>query len=189
MARKSTTLQVSEPTKKKELTWFQTRFVENYVSNGGNAVRAYAAVPRNDPDSMAATDALANASRMLRFPHVVEAIEIERERLQQVINYKREDAIRLLHAIAHASHEDFTDLYKSHTTIEDYKNLGYKRFALNKIKPSEWGTEITLEPKQWAVNELNKILGIGPRPNTGSVIDNKGRMASTMAKIQRPGRK
>ncbi len=148
-----------------ELNWQQTRFVENYISNGGNATVAYidAGYSRNGAGQ--------SAFKMLESPTIQLAIEQERQRMANLLNFKREDALRLLLGIATASVDDFAPVVKDYKDRENYKELGAKRHAIKSVEKTKFGTKITLHDKREAINDLWDKLGLGETGSKGNWFD------------------
>ena len=164
-----------------DLNWKQTKFVENYISNGGNATVAYidAGFSKNG--------ARQGASRLLTNVDIIEAIAIERERLQTILNFNREHYFRIQIGIATARISDFAPLFKNHTDRENYKSLGHKEYALKSVKASEYGTEIQLCERQAALNELWTKFGLGESGNKGNWFDGLDELMELIKKTKTGG--
>lgn len=160
-----------------ELNWQQARFVENYISNGGNASQAYIAA------GFSRKGADANSSRMLQHETIKNAIKQERERLQILLNFKREDHVRILHGMATATIDDFAPVADNYTDKESYKDLGHLRYALESVEPTKEGTKIKLCDRKAALNELADILGYKVQSNQDSFDDLDSGMASAVARV------
>lgn len=148
-----------------ELDWYETRFVENYITNGGNATQAYIAA------GFSRKGANSNASRLLAQTRIQDAIKIDRERHQSLLNFKREDALKILIGIATASLDDFAAVSDDLTDRENYKSLGYKRFALQSAENTKEGVRIKLHDKREALNDLWEKLGLGEGTGSGNWFD------------------
>lgn len=158
-----------------ELDWQQSRFVEHYISNGGNATQAYIAAgySRKNADS--------NACRLLKHENIQVAIRQERDRLQSMLGFKREDHIKILHGMATARTSDFAGIDPEDR--ETYKGLGHLEYAIEQIEPTKFGTRLKLHSRTEALNELAEILGYKVIADTDGFDDLDSGMASTVERV------
>jgi phage terminase small subunit len=166
-----------------ELTLKQTRFVEHYVSNGGNATLAYVEAGYKDGN------AGSNAGRLIGNEIIQLRIAEERERAQRAINFSRDDALKILVGIATASIEDFAPVASEPDNVESYKDLRYKRHALKSIEKNDYGVKITLSDKLAALNELAKILGFNKPSNQDDGTVDDGGILEALSGILSSGKK
>lgn len=159
-----------------ELTWQQERFVEYYVSNGGNASRAYVqAGYRNGSPNV-------GAAILLKLQKVKDAVAAEREHFQSVLNFKREDQLLILHGMATATVDDFDGVDPSDK--ESFRHLGYKRHAVQSLEQTKDGVRIKLCNKREALDGLAAILGFEAGSDSGSREDLDLGMGDALARIK-----
>lgn len=191
MAKKKTTPQVSEFSDPDEhpvnldmleLTLKQNRFVEHYIQNGNKAKEAYI-----QAFGQTAKDPLVCGHNLLQDPRIKRKIEFKKWELQEMLNFKSEDHLRILIGKATASIDDFLPLLRDHTDPKNYANLGFKRYAIKSVKAGKYGPEVELYDGKAALDELNDLLGLRTKRDSSGVDAAKGRMASTMAALKRLG--
>ena len=158
-----------------ELTWKETRFVEHYISNGGNATQAYIAAGWSEKG------ADANGCRLANRPDIKLAIKAGREHLQTILQFKREDHVRILHGMATARASDFCGVDPDNQ--ETFKHLGHLEYAIEQIEPTKYGTRLKLHSRQEALNELAEILGYKTRTDQDTFDDLDSGMASTVERL------
>lgn len=144
--------QVAAKSEEHDLTYKEARFVEEYVSHGNGALAA-----RNAGYSVLSCKEI--ACENLTKVHIKAAVERERESQRKLLDFKKEDALKILAGMAGASLDDFTELFNDPANKENYSKLGYKRFAVASAKK-----RITLgEDGEPAItNEVN-IISPGER--------------------------
>ena len=138
-----------------ELNWHQIRFVRNYVHNGGKAGLAYFDAYGNSKTGSEA------ASRLLKDVRIQERIKLEQERLHNALDFKKEDALRMLVGMAKATIDDFTPILKKYKDRESYKDLGDKVYAIKSVKNTDYGVAVELVDRLAIINELWDKLGLG----------------------------
>jgi hypothetical protein len=141
------------------LSYREERFVEEYVRNGGNAAAAYRAA---HPGVTVKTSQV-EGSKTLAKPVVQDAIEAEREQLRAVARFSREDAIRILVAIATTTPDQVVDAMRSPNQEESYVGLGVKKHAMQVQKTPEgyMASCATIAERRAALNDLWEKLGLG----------------------------
>lgn len=147
----------NEPSEKR-LTWKEERFIWAYIDNGGNA-------------SLAAREAgyAPHSARwmgyeLLKKPYISEAIEVERERLKNLMNFTREKGIKILLGMVTARASDFDEVLRDPREKENYAGLAEKEYAIEAVKHSyKNGNEVKLisnSERRAALNELWIKLGL-----------------------------
>ncbi len=197
MKRKRKTAQVAASVSKPEegktpspeendLTYKEARFVEEYVSHGNGALAA-----RNAGYSISTCAQIAheNLSKL----YIQMAVERERESQRKLLDFKKEDALKILVGMAGASLDDFTELFEDPSKKENYRKLGYKRFAVSSAKkrislgedgePAITNEVTIISPgeRRAALNELWEKLGLG---NTGSEGDRPVQSGGVLTKLR-----
>ncbi len=177
----------------RKLSWQESRFVERYIMNGGNAAAAM-----RDAGACAGS-AKELGCRMLTKDHVLSAIESEREQIRKQLCFERNDAIALLIGMASASMDDFSEVLADPTDKETYSSLGMKRFAVESAKQTTTSTEdghtkITNEVKiispserRAVINDLWDKLGLDKTAGQGNRMSFLERFTSLGAKLGRSG--
>jgi hypothetical protein len=183
--------------KKRRLTWAQERFVEEFIDNKGNATQAYL---KAHPGCTYGTAMMAG-NDYLRRPHILEAIDAQREADRKLLNFDRHQALKLLIAMATSSLDDFTEVYKGVDKRANYRGLGLKRMALESAKMTErydqnGGCVITNEIKiispserRAVLNDLWEKLGFGASVDKGISADTLGEVLQFFANAKKSGEK
>ena len=175
------------------LTWQESRFIERYIMNGGNATAAM-----RDAGSCAGSAAVLG-HRMLNKVYILEAIEGEREQIRKQLCFERNDAIAMLIGMASSSMDDFAEVLADPTDKETYASLGMKRFAVESAKQTTTSTEdghtkITNEVKiispserRAVINDLWDKLGLDKTAGAGNRLSFLERFTQLGAKLGRSG--
>jgi phage terminase small subunit len=147
------------PSSEIELSWEHEKFVDTYVSNGGNATAAYQrAYPRAGYGT-----ARTEGARLLAKPHIVDAVEAERSRLANLAQVSRERIIVRLAAQAFADTDDLLEIFKSPLDKNSYRGMKELKAAVSITKNDKIGTEVrTITPAEQraALNDLWEKLGL-----------------------------
>jgi hypothetical protein len=161
------------------LTYVQRRFVGAYVDNGGNASAAYAfANPRVTRGS-----ARFFACQLMKQEHIIDAIETMQEEIAQALNISRMKLLRIQVAMATATVDEFTAVFRWPGDKESYRDLGDNKYAIKSIKTGEHGNELQLFDRQEAINELWEKLGFAKTPDIGGERDVTGSVLETALEI------
>lgn len=141
----------------RKLSYREERFIEHFIDNGGNATQAYM-----QAYGVSASTANTNGPRLLVRAGISEAIEAERARLRQLLNFDREKALRIYLGMAIATVDDFAAVLKNPESRAAYRGLGEKRYALKSAKKSfKNGNEVQLVDRKAALDALWEKLGLG----------------------------
>ncbi len=132
-------------------TFKQSKFIDEYIDNGGNATRAYAFAFGLVGDS-----ARKAASTLLTNVDIRSLIEAKREYYASKLNYTREKHMKILVAIATAKKSDFLNINKDNQ--EQLAALGY----------DEYGLQCNSWDQKAARDELKAILGFDKPSNSNS---------------------
>lgn len=142
----------------KKLTYTQERFIDAYIDNGGNATRAYLAARPGVTIRTAAVE----GSKYLMNPEILAAIEEERARLKNIVNFSRERAIQILAAMALTTPDRVTTAMRTPYKKSAYAGLGDARYALHVQKTPEGYNASTPShsERRAAINDLWEKLGL-----------------------------
>lgn len=148
----------SQSPEKKELTWREERFIDYYLKNGGNASAAY----REANPGVTVMTSQTEGSKLLRKPWIFDAIEAERTRLKNLAKFDREDALRLLVALATTTPDEVSTILRSPNQQDSYRGLGDKRFAVHVQKTPEgyFAATPSISERRAAINDLWEKLGL-----------------------------
>lgn len=162
------------PAQEKELTWREQRFIEHYIRTGNASLAAREA-------GYSHASCAFYGHELLRKPYIAEAIALEREKDSQLLNFKKADALKILLGMVLASPEDFTEILKNPTDKERYKELGYKKYAIQSVKESfKNGNEVKFVDRLAALDDLWDKLGLGQEASSGNWFDDLGRVIDSI---------
>lgn len=181
MAKKKTDqASASQGPEKKTLTWREEKFVEAYIRIGnGTAAAMEAGIPCPRQQ----------ASRLLSRVYIQDAIDEFKERDREILNFKREDALRILLGMALATPDDFADVLRNPSDRRNYKRLGYKKHALVSAEKSiKFGNSIKLADKRAALNDLWEKLGLDKDAGEGDRESFLERFAQLGSRLGRSGK-
>jgi hypothetical protein len=171
-ARGGNTQSPSEPeSEPQELSYEEERFVEEYVSNGGNATLAAKEAGYSHHS------ARWRGYEILKKSYIQKALETERDAQRELIRIDKTKVLRTLAGMAFASLDNFTDLFDDPSKKPNYRKLGFKRFALDSAKKrvsyDEDGNPvetneikiISAGERRAALNDLWERCGLGSAPS------------------------
>ena len=160
-ARRVTTPTVPPPPTTIKQTWSEERFVSEYIRNGGNATDAY--YYANPGSSSTRESARVIGSRMLARVNETGDLERERERLRATVRFAREDALKILVAMATTTPDELSEVLRSPRDREAYVGLGHKKHAIHVQKTPEGynASTASLSERRAAINDLWEKLGLG----------------------------
>ncbi len=176
----------------KPLTYEEERFVEYYVLKGGNATLA-AKEAGYSPVSASVL-----GCRLLNKVHIQKAIEVERDAQRALLNIEKEDLLKKLAGMACASLDDFSEVFDDPSKKENYRQLGFKRFALSSAKKrvtrNEDGSETTFSEitlisageRRAAINDLWEKCGFNKGPDSGDRPNPVGSVLERLRGLRRP---
>lgn len=144
--------------KTKKLTWREERFIWAYIDNGGNGAMA----AREAGYSPISARQIA-ADNMAK-PYIRDAIDSERERLKNLVNFTREKAVKILVGQATARAADFTEVLRDPRDKKNYKGLFEKEFAIEAVEhSSKNGNKVKLisnSERRAIIDDLWEKLGL-----------------------------
>lgn len=187
--RKTVQEAAGAPHQELRLTWIQSRFIEAYISNGENITQAYLTASPGCTVNTADRE----GRRLLGNPRIKGAIDGERARLQKLLNFKREDALRILVGQVTARLSDFSEVFKDSGDKESYALLQEKEYALESVKQTyntETNTEtnelkiISNSERRAALNDLWDKLGLGQGASKGNWFDGLERLADVIREVK-----
>lgn len=171
------------PSPATELTWRETRFIEEYLKNGGNATRA--AIEVGCP----LAGAQVQGSRMLSKVIRCGALDAAKERWASQAAISRDELLRILIGQVTASLDDFALILSDPDNREAYRDLGYRRFALEAAKKSlKNGNEVKIisnGERKAIIDDLWFKLGFDKTAGDRTRLDVLGQLLGLGSKLGR----
>lgn len=182
MARKKTgqapATQAETPSR---LSWNEERFVEAFVRTGCATTAAI-------ESGYGHARARQTGYELRTKSYIKEAIERQQERDRAVLNFRREDALKILIAMVTATLDDFADVLENPEARDSYLGLGDKRYAIKSAKKSaKFGNEIQLVDRKAALDDLWEKLGLDKDTGEDDRQSFLGRFADLGQRLGRKG--